>query len=79
MLREHALQNVGQVRQFLLLLRGIIGVNRAAIFLRPHLPSFGGVPAALEALTALLGLRSAPLRPALRKALSVLEEDAHGE
>lgn len=46
---SHSLCAQALLRQFLLLLREILGVNRSAIFLRPHLPSFGGTTAALEA------------------------------
>ena len=44
----HSLCAEGMLRQFLLLLREIIGVNRAAIFLRQPSNLFGGVPSAEE-------------------------------
>ena len=42
---SHSLHAEPLLKQFLLLLREIIGVNRAAIFLRPAVATFGGVPA----------------------------------
>ena len=35
----HSLETEPMLREFLLMLREILGVNRAAIFLRPHLPT----------------------------------------
>jgi len=40
----HSLNAEGMLRQFLLLLREILSINRAAIFLRPPFASFGGAP-----------------------------------
>jgi signal transduction histidine kinase/CheY-like chemotaxis protein len=45
---SHSLCAEAMLKQFLLLLREILGVNRASIFLRPHLPTFGGLPAVME-------------------------------
>lgn len=44
----HSLQGEALLRQFLLLLREILGVNRAAIFLRQPQGMFGAVPTAGE-------------------------------
>lgn len=46
---SHSLCAEALLRQFLLLIREIVGVNRAAIFLRPRAPMFGGGAAASEA------------------------------
>jgi signal transduction histidine kinase len=46
---SHSLCAEALLKQFLLLIREIIGVNRAAIFLRPHAPMFGSEAVALEA------------------------------
>src|SRR5437867_4664445 len=40
----HSLNAEGMLKQFLLLLREILGVNRAAIFLRQPVPAFGPAP-----------------------------------
>ena len=44
----HSLNTEGMLKQFLLLLREIVGVNRAAIFLRPASAVFGETPALAE-------------------------------
>lgn len=44
----HSLNTEGMLQQFLLLLREILGLNRAAIFLRPPLTVFGHAPAQAE-------------------------------
>jgi signal transduction histidine kinase/ActR/RegA family two-component response regulator len=46
---SHSLCAEALLKQFLLLLREILGVNRAAIFLRPHQPTFVSTPTVLEA------------------------------
>jgi signal transduction histidine kinase/DNA-binding NarL/FixJ family response regulator len=43
---SHSLSAEGLLKQFLLLLRDIIGVNRAAIFLRARVPGHGDAPSA---------------------------------
>jgi signal transduction histidine kinase len=43
---SHSLSAEGLLKQFLLLLRDIIGVNRAAIFLRARVPGLGDAPPA---------------------------------
>ena len=40
----HSLDSEAMLKQFLLMLREILGVNRAAIFLRPAAATFGGTP-----------------------------------
>lgn len=40
----HSLDSEAMLKQFLLMLREILGVNRAAIFLRPAASTFGGTP-----------------------------------
>lgn len=44
----HSLDAEGMLKQFLLLLRQILGVNRAAIFLRQPFASFGRAPSGAE-------------------------------
>jgi signal transduction histidine kinase len=44
----HSLNAEGMLRQFLLLLREILGINRAAIFLRQPFTSFGNAPMLAE-------------------------------
>jgi signal transduction histidine kinase len=44
----HSLNAEGMLRQFLLLLREILSINRAAIFLRQPFTSFGNAPAVAE-------------------------------
>lgn len=44
----HSLNTEGMLKQFLQLLREILGINRAAIFLRQPLAAFGNAPAATE-------------------------------
>jgi len=51
----HSLRADAMLRQFLLLLREILGVNRAAIFLRQPFGAFGGTPTPAQGR----GLRSA--------------------
>src|ERR1700686_5352385 len=44
----HSLDSEAMLKKFLLLLREIVGVNRAAIFLREPMAIFGGKPASEE-------------------------------
>jgi CheY-like chemotaxis protein len=59
---SHSLQAEPLLRQFLLLLREIIGVNRAAVFLRPHHPGFGilGTPVEPRRLRSACAIGLAP-------------------
>jgi len=53
----HSLNAEAMLKQFLLLLREILGINRAAIFLRPPAPSFGETGRRLRSACA-MGLPS---------------------
>lgn len=62
----HSLNTEGMLKQFLQLLREILGINRAAIFLRQPLAAFGNAPAMTESrrlhAAASLGLSSGLLQ-----------------